>query len=47
MRAYMIPIPNFKRMLHFWMRPALVGAEVLAEPGVAVTVGMGGAVFLP
>ena len=29
------------------MRPALVGAELLAEPGVAVTIGMGGAIFLP
>ena len=29
------------------MRPALVGAEVLAKPSVAVTFRMGGTVFLP
>ncbi len=28
-------------------RPALESGEVLAEPGVAVTVGMGGAILLP
>ncbi len=38
---------RFVAMAECRMRPTLVDAVLLAEPGVAVTLGMGGAVFLP
>jgi hypothetical protein len=39
--------PRLVAMAECRVRPALVGAERLAKPSVAVTVGMGRAVFLP